>query len=735
MVRLPRYLPSVAIACCLTVPVLGTVPSWAQQQNGQATQTAIDSGLKAAVENFWHYGKIARYDLAVDQAKQILTHKGDPQAVLAAFEQTASSRKDDLDAWMLRWQGVDEMRDVANELIGVLTDGHRARRSNPQYIQENIDRLSVNERAYALALQRLRESGELAVPQLLDVLRDPSRSAQHSVIRRALNDLGKQALNPLVVATQMKDAGTLATVASILGGIGYQASIPYLAELAQSSSQPDAVKQAAANALRQMGAGDASKINVAQQFYALANQFYASKADISADSRNSSAFVWYWDDQKGLFKKDVPFEIFNDILALRASAEALKLDPKMADAVSLWLAADYKREADLPEGSADPTRLSNEPDAHYYGVAAGSKYLSKALAKALSDRNSAVALRALQSLEQIAGQSNLFGPEGQPIVDALRYQDRLVRFEAAMTLATSLPQQPFEGSDQVIHILSEALLQTGQPQVVVVDPSQDTVNKLVEGLKGQFGAAGATQNDAVVQAAANLPFVDAVIVNGEAGAADVDSLRALMNQVPKLRSAVLIIRTQSEVTPFNQLAINDPTVLVTQAADAAALTPVVKQANARSASLPIDQELATAYALRSASLLERLAVAGNQVLPPAGAQSALLHSLADSRAELAQAAGKVLALIAAPQAQRGLIEQALAQATPQAVKISLFKSAATNAKFYGNQLTQDQIDRLLKVVLGDGDLAVRSAAAEARGALNLPADEAAQLILGTVQAK
>src|SRR5688572_17617238 len=48
-----------------------------------------EQDLKQSVENFWHYGKIARYDLAKAAADKIIAQKGNPEAVLVAFEQVS----------------------------------------------------------------------------------------------------------------------------------------------------------------------------------------------------------------------------------------------------------------------------------------------------------------------------------------------------------------------------------------------------------------------------------------------------------------------------------------------------------------------------------------------------------------------------------------------------------------------------------------------------------------------
>ena len=80
-------------------------------------------------------------------------------------------------------------------------------------------------------------------------------------------------------------------------------------------------------------------------------------------------------------------------------------------------------------------------------------------------------------------------------------------------------------------------------------------------------------------------------------------------------------------------------------------------------------------------------------------------------------------------AQVGLLTAASEEKTADEVKISLYKSLATNAKLFGSQLETAQIEPLNKTVAEAANNDVRAAAAEAHGALNLPADQAKSLIL------
>jgi hypothetical protein len=170
-------------------------------------------------------------------------------------------------------------------------------------------------------------------------------------------------------------------------------------------------------------------------------------------------------------------------------------------------------------------------------------------------------------------------------------------------------------------------------------------------------------------------------------------------------------------------------VSTTQVRDPAALKPAIDAARTKAGALPVDPDIATTYATRAGQLLEKLAISRGQVLDMSAAQPALLAALNDQRPDIVKLSGNVLGLLNSRDAQVGLLTVASDEKTADDVKISLYKSLATSAKFFGNQLDGSQVETLSKVVADATNLDVRSAAAEAHGALNLPADQAKALIV------
>ena len=87
------------------------------------TPPKVDEALRRDVDDFWHYSKIARYDLAVAAANKVMERKDRAEEVLRAFESVSEDHKDNMDARLLHWQGVDPLRDAVNKLMGVIQQG------------------------------------------------------------------------------------------------------------------------------------------------------------------------------------------------------------------------------------------------------------------------------------------------------------------------------------------------------------------------------------------------------------------------------------------------------------------------------------------------------------------------------------------------------------------------------------------------------------------------------------
>ncbi len=248
-------------------------------------------------------------------------------------------------------------------------------------------------------------------------------------------------------------------------------------------------------------------------------------------------------------------------------------------------------------------------DALVYATIAGPEYLHQALARAIKDNNADVALGAVEALTTTAGEKSLFYAfeQTQPLLQALSFNDKAVRYSAAIAIALAGPQEAFAESKLVAENLAQALEQKDEGR----------------------------------------------------GTSDANS-----------------------------------------------------------------------YALRSAEAMLKLAQTRNRVVDLSLAQPALIKAAGDQRREIRVIAGQILAYLNNSEAQRTIAAMSLDNGNDLDIRLSAFNSLATSAKINANQLSDNTLDQIYALIRSDEtEPALRSAAAAAYGALNLPSRKVKDLIL------
>ena len=354
----------------------------------------------------------------------------------------------------------------------------------------------------------------------------------------------------------------------------------------------------------------------AQLFYQLAESYYYHVQSLSPAEDAPTANIWFWNSQEQqLYREAVDRAYFFELMAMRTCEWALRADAAFGPAIGLWLAAFFKAES-AGVGQMPEYFGPGHADALVYATTAGVEYLHDALARAIRDRNAYVALGVIEALGTTAGEKSLMyriGPD-QPLIQALSFDNKMVRYSAAIAIAKAGPQERFVESKLVVANLAEALRQSA--------PS---------------------------------------------GEEQMESWNA---------------------------------------------------------------ELANSYALRAAKVMYELALTRNPAIDLSLAQDALVAAVNDERTQIKVLAGQTLAYLDSSVAQRAIAEMALNADNSLDEQISAFNSLATSAKLNANMLPETIIDgiyALIKSNQTDPDL--RSAAAVAYGALNLPSQEVKDLIL------
>jgi len=573
------------------------------------------TGFAQSLEDYWkdfvHYVKIGHSELAKGYAQAILQSNPDPVELLAL----SKASPEDYQILKLVYESKRdaELADLVGKVLGLIDKGTFTRRTDAPIIAEEVRRLAGTDRGWVTAVKRLQVAGEYAIPFMLDAMTDSTRSAEYVNIVRALPYIGKDAIRPLAAALQTDNVAVKGEIVKALGKIGYPQSQGYLKYIAEKDESP---------ALRSMSGGSLAQIDpsavqvpAARLFYRLAEDYYYHAQSLAPQEDADFGNLWFWNPQEGKLERvEVEKDYFFELMSMRACEWALRADPTFGQAIGLWVAAFFKAESAgvvMPEffGPA-------HADALVYATTAGVQYLHQALARAVKDNNAYVALGVVEALATTAGEKSLLYRIGasQPLMEALRFNNRAVRYSAAIAIASAGPTEKFAENKLVIANLAQAIGQAAQSAV-----SED----------GMWS-----------------------------------------------------------------------------------------------------EKIANVYAVRAATAMLKLAESRNRVIDLSLAQQYLAAAINDKRPEIQILAGKVLAYIDSPGAQRAIAAMALTGGNSLEVRVAAFESLATSAKLNANMLVELMIDGIYALIGSEQtDPGLRSAAAAAYGALNLPSQKVKDLIL------
>jgi HEAT repeat protein len=406
--------------------------------------------------DFLHYTAIGRFDLAQGYAQKLIDSSPDPKAVLTLSESNPEGYR-----LLLKMQAdSDLLREVSGKILEIIERGRFELSTEPRIINEEIKRLSSTIRGRLSAEEHLKNAGEYAIPFLLDALADESRKSEFANITSAIPKIGRNAIRPLTAALQTDNVAVKSEVIRALGQMGYPESLGYLKYVAEKD-ESEVLKQIALQAIGKIDS-EAVKLPAAELLFSLAESYYNHAESVAPSSEFSFANIWFWDaKQNRLTREEVDLKYFNELMAMRNCEWSLKADPDLGKSIALWIAAFFKAES---AGVEQPAYFGQgHPDAMTFATTAGPEYLHPALDRAITEGNAFVALGVVEALAANAGEASLlyrFGTE-QPLIKALSFSDRAVRYSAAIALGQAGPNNEFVGSKLIVDLLAEAVTDAG----------------------------------------------------------------------------------------------------------------------------------------------------------------------------------------------------------------------------------------------------------------------------------
>ncbi len=711
-----------ALAGLVVLSMLATAPAHAVQAAPEPRDTA------ALLEDFIHYTLIARADLATANARALM-ESGATDADLAGIiddDRALRQRFERALAWAHR---VPELEDVAAELERRVHEGRLDLAREGERINEAIGWLVGTQRQRMLAEDLLVEAGEYAVPALLKVVTDGQDERLREAAGRMLVRIGRQAVTPLCEALAALHPDNQRAVARVLGEIGLSHAAPYLLALEQDTAAPATTQETAARAYRRVGGVNGS---LSDAFTRLARQYFNESESLIAFPLEGTNNVWSYDPFGGLTPTAVSTEIFSEVMAMRVAGRALRADGSNSAALSLFVAANLRRDNELPAGAADPVYGENRYSPEFYATVFGTRVCMEVLGLAIDRLDTPLVRDAIAALTSTTGGANLFASTTgrQPLLESLQYPDRRVQYEAALALARALPGQGFPGDVRVVPLLASAVRAGDESYAVVLaaDAEDRRVrSSWLEDLGFTIVAAGerlaAVRPEIDASVGVDLVVMDAGSVEGA-----VETIGELRVYARTAASPVLVVTVDVDLARLKNEFRDDVRVKVSRARAAQdAFAEAVDEVMQRAAGGRMTEAQADVYAINAIMALRDIALTGNSAYAIGDAENALVQALHGRTGGIRLSVADILALMDSPRAQRELFDAALAAGGDE--QVALLDRVADSVRRFGDRSQPRHVEALLALIVkSTGPTA--DAAARVHGAMTLPPETALQLIPG-----
>lgn len=684
----------------------------------------------SALDDFVHYVFIDRADVAQQVGQGLLDRGLDA----AAFAQMVDSGvgPDRFTRAVARAQRQPGLEGVASKLAKLYDAGKLASIRNPDSITAAIELLGGDMKQLSIGHERLLAAGEYAMPQLFNALLAGNKPVIASQARTVLVELGRHSVMPLVTALPKLQPAQQEQVVKILGEMPQTHSLPFLYDLLATTNNA-AVKAATERAITSIAGAVNAQMPVTDRYVDLALAYAKASPSLLTFPNDPNLPVWNYEPGTGLTFQSVDAAVYPATMAMKLSELSLRRDANNARGVSTWVAANFTRELRSASGYENPVYPAIGRDAMYYAVAAGPSICQRVLAGAIDSADTPLVRKALAALEKTGGRDLWTVAAGsgdrKPLLEALKYPNRRVQYEAAIAIGAAQPKDAFPGADAVVRTLASSIRDAQAKYALVVASTTEEQTSLSD----QFRARGftvlppASNLQDVRQAIADAPGVDIIVAQLPSAATGELITQSIGDSRLRATPVLALVTTQGYLEQYPRFARDVRVRLLREGVNpkdiAAASDDLIEKA---SGGLIAGDE-AELYKARSLGVLRDLAVSGSPVLNIMEAQGPLVTAMGDAKGAVRNRIAEVLSFISSKQAQVTLADAALnAEGDERVVLLTL---AAGSAKRFGNQLEPRQIDALVGLAgTAKGEEAV--AAAALLGSLNLQNRSVVPLILG-----
>jgi HEAT repeat protein len=358
-----------------------------------------------------------------------------------------------------------------------------------------------------------------------------------------------------------------------------------------------------------------------------------------------------------------------------------------------------------------------------------------ALAHAVDDGDPAVALGAIEALRKTGGPASVVGDAAgrQPLAEALAFPDRMVRVRAALALARARPTTTFHNHQNLMPVLSEALmLHGGARNALVADPDDTTSNLVATALRaeGYEVLTDASLFSGLDKVRRELPGIELICLASDMKEPPLtEALAHLRSEFRFANTPTLIMSKPGEREVVRDLVRADHRLAeIVPGDDLERIKAAVAAVSRAVGVTPIDPEMGVRLALETAEVLRLLALTDNPLFNVQDVEPALIAALATTDEKLRVALAQVLGFLPTTSAQEAIAGIALDENEPQEMRVSMFEALAEAAKARGNHLGSQSVQRIIAIAESEANMVIREAASQTLGALNLSGNPASVII-------
>ena len=426
-----------------------------------------------------------------------------------------------------------ELTPQAAELADAVLSAATKARTNPAHLDALITQLGDRQEGKRhRAVDQLRAAHEAAVGPLLRALADPKRSALHPAILLVFSQFGDEAAGPLTAALTSENQPVAIAATRALGQLQSSTATAELLAMSFMGQPQSPLRVAAGDALARI-LGHPATPDEASEFFRSDISQLLDQARKRRDVAEPTANTWRWDDK---LSGSVSVNLPPADLAVETAARYARAFESIADEL-----ADQKlcllAQLTAAKYAAPDQPLPSGPGALRAKAAEkGVEVVEGVLIDAMARGETWAAAAAAEILGDVGTEALLDTASRtlSPLAQAVRSNDRRMRFAAVDAILRIHPTQSFAGAGSIVDALALFAGTSGHRRALIGHPRLARSQQLASLLAALgYEADVATNSRQFMELASRSPDYELALVDVSLASPPVDDLIGRLRRDPR----------------------------------------------------------------------------------------------------------------------------------------------------------------------------------------------------------